>query len=450
MCCHKKVKTHIHFSVSIEGKSRSVLLKKLLDVSFYFKRKRVMLKKILLLISMFYAVGIYGQGTIVFEDFPSALVPLSPASGGIRKVAIYLPDGYNSADSTTQYPVLYVLHRFFGSPSDLARFYKPILDELIENKEIAPMIVVMPDGSYVPYFNGFYTSATINFNVGAFVMDWEQYIAVELPSFIEATLSSKVKTGKKFRGISGFEVGGYGAVRLGMLYGDADPDAGVYQSISSLSGAGLDNQILLDQILNMFKSVFLLQSTPHTNPSIITTPPSLASLISKLIASPFNPDRINSFSQLPLFMMFGASAAWSPLLFTDNPGYDVFISLFSVFGRLNVPYNSDYEYELDIADAWNIHNPSLMLVDHVNSLRTQDIWLGYGDINRFFSTRLESAYAREPDTRRFSSALNTAGVPHTIQEFKNSEWTPGFVLPTTGCSIGLREQIKFHARVFES
>jgi S-formylglutathione hydrolase FrmB len=383
-------------------------------------------------------------GTIQMLPLPSLSLPLPPAFSVTRQVAVYTPPGYNALDTAITYPVLYVLHRFFGSPTDLQNYYKDLLDEMINAQEIVPMIVVMPDGSYLPYFNGFYTNQTVVFDIGSFIMNWETYITSDVITFIDANFNTK--TTKEFRAISGFEVGGYGAVRLGML------NSTLYQAFSSLSGAGLNNQIVLDQLLNMFKIGTIQLATPNTDPSIETVPPlALPSLTSKLIASPFNPDHIDSFSLFPLFMMFAASVAWSPLPpVTTNPGYFVFIPDFTIFGLLNLPYDGDYNYDPTITSGWDIFNPTIMLASHIATLKTQNIWLGYGVLNTYFSSRLQSTFAREPDTLSFSGALTRVNVLHTLRQFNNSSWSPGLVFPTTGSAIGLRDQLKFHSQIFAS
>jgi enterochelin esterase-like enzyme len=70
----------------------------------------------------------------------------SKAAGGLRRMHVYTPPGYESGDR--RYPVLYLLHG--GSDTDeswptIGRA-GAILDNLIANKKAVPMIVVMPAG----------------------------------------------------------------------------------------------------------------------------------------------------------------------------------------------------------------------------------------------------------------------------------------------------------------
>src|SRR4051794_30694287 len=70
----------------------------------------------------------------------------SRSVGDARKMMVYLPPGYSK---DTRYPVLYLLH---GAGDDETGWSTKgaaavILDNLLADKKIVPMIVVMPNGS---------------------------------------------------------------------------------------------------------------------------------------------------------------------------------------------------------------------------------------------------------------------------------------------------------------
>jgi len=69
----------------------------------------------------------------------------SKTVGTRRKIQVYTPPGY-SADR--KYPVLYLLHGIGGDETEWQRFAMPdiILDNLIADGKVVPMIVVMPNG----------------------------------------------------------------------------------------------------------------------------------------------------------------------------------------------------------------------------------------------------------------------------------------------------------------
>ncbi len=127
-----------------------------------------------------------------------------------RAVAVYLPPNYEK--STQHYPALYLLH---GYTADERGWMNPdyvglpgMMDRLIAQHAIGPMIVVMPN-SFNRFGGSFYTNSELS-------GDWEDFIARDLVGYIDAhyrTLAAAVS-----RGIAGHSMGGYGAVRIGMQH----------------------------------------------------------------------------------------------------------------------------------------------------------------------------------------------------------------------------------------
>ena len=58
---------------------------------------------------------------------------------------VYTPPGYSTAK---KYPVLYLLHGIGGDETEWQRFASPnvMLDNLLADGKVVPMIVVMPNG----------------------------------------------------------------------------------------------------------------------------------------------------------------------------------------------------------------------------------------------------------------------------------------------------------------
>jgi hypothetical protein len=73
----------------------------------------------------------------------------SKSVGNKRKMLIYTPPGYST---NTKYPVLYLLHGIGGDEEEWYRHGAPeaILDNLLADKKIVPMIVVLPNGRAQP------------------------------------------------------------------------------------------------------------------------------------------------------------------------------------------------------------------------------------------------------------------------------------------------------------
>lgn len=129
-----------------------------------------------------------------------------------RMVSIYLPPGYESG--TRRYPVLYLLHGYSGTdrgwmnPSYVG--LPDVMDRLVEDHKIQPMIVVMPN-SFNRFGGGFYANSELT-------GDWEDFIVHELVSYIDGHYRTLATPNT--RGIAGHSMGGYGALRLGMRYPD--------------------------------------------------------------------------------------------------------------------------------------------------------------------------------------------------------------------------------------
>jgi len=69
----------------------------------------------------------------------------SKSVGTTRKMQVYTPPGYSK---DKKYPVLYLLHGIGGDETEWQRYAKPniLLDNLLADKKVEPMIVVMPNG----------------------------------------------------------------------------------------------------------------------------------------------------------------------------------------------------------------------------------------------------------------------------------------------------------------
>ncbi len=72
----------------------------------------------------------------------------SKTVGTKRRTLIYTPPGYNKKDKNVKYPVFYLLHGIGGDEKEWLRGGNPhiILDNLLADGKIKPMIVVMPNG----------------------------------------------------------------------------------------------------------------------------------------------------------------------------------------------------------------------------------------------------------------------------------------------------------------
>ncbi len=130
----------------------------------------------------------------------------SAALGREMAYSIYLPPG---AGDGQRFPVVYLLH----GTGDSERSYpkagavEATMDALIARGEIAPMIVVMPDGKRSWYVN--------SSEVGG-AGDYETAIARDLVAHVDAAYPTRA--GRKTRFITGHSMGGFGAIRLAFKF----------------------------------------------------------------------------------------------------------------------------------------------------------------------------------------------------------------------------------------
>ena len=120
--------------------------------------------------------------------------------------AVYLPPDY--ATSTRRYPVVYLLHGYTDDESGWIQFGEVNLaaDRAIAEREIPPMIIVMPDGGVTFYIND-----------AAGKVRYEDMFVQELIPYIDATY--RTRPSREFRGSPGcrWAAGGRSSNRCGIL-----------------------------------------------------------------------------------------------------------------------------------------------------------------------------------------------------------------------------------------
>lgn len=146
---------------------------------------------------LFLPVLALSQGTIDTVSF------YSNSLSETRYVCVYLPEGYDPAD-TVRYPVIYFLHGLMEDHTSCVEIYS-CLDSMISIGEIDPLILVKPDGYVGPFYGSFFVNSEL---YGAF----ENYIATDLISFIDSNYSTIPAASK--RAIMGHSMGGYGAIMI--------------------------------------------------------------------------------------------------------------------------------------------------------------------------------------------------------------------------------------------
>jgi enterochelin esterase-like enzyme len=152
-------------------------------------------------------IGQNTPGTIVTKIINSVYLKNTGGENPNRRISIYLPPGYDQ--STKHYPVIYYLHGFLNTDS-ITPDMKNVLDLAIAKNKIRPYILVIADNNTL-FSGSFYSNSSL-------IGDWTDFEAKELVNYMDKNFRT-IAT-RDGRGIGGHSMGGYGALKLAMLYPD--------------------------------------------------------------------------------------------------------------------------------------------------------------------------------------------------------------------------------------
>jgi enterochelin esterase-like enzyme len=328
-----------------------------------------MIKKLILLLS--YSSIIMAQGTVDNASF------YSDALGENRYVDVYLPQGYDPSGSV-DYPVIYFLHGG-GGDNNSYTFLIYMLDDLIDNDIIQPVIVAKPDGDCGPYIGSFYSNSALYGN-------FEDYIAFDVVQFIDSNY--KTVPDREKRCLMGHSMGGYGSAMLATKHPD------IFRGFAS-HGGSLEHF----SIMNLWRPVILAENGG---------------------APPYH------YSGAFSFIAFTLAGAFSPNL--NNPPYwvdfpldlngDIIDSVMTRFIPFNPPYlarqlppNTDLAIYFDcgINDEYYLHPANAAFSDTLHSLGILHTFESYqGDHSNMLDERFPIALAF------LDSIMNTAtGISST-------------------------------------
>jgi enterochelin esterase-like enzyme len=177
--------------------------------------------------------AVFAEGRIAHHQIHSRILA---EAGEIadRELSIYLPEDY--AESDRRYPVLYLLHGYSGSDRTFLGEGYPelgeligkihvnlILDRLIQEETLKPMVVVFPDVKRQTSLNAAYKS----------------YLVKDVVEFVD--LNYRTLANRKARAIAGHSYGGGDSIVMALSYPSAFSLVGSYSgNFQELKiGAGL-------------------------------------------------------------------------------------------------------------------------------------------------------------------------------------------------------------------
>jgi len=141
------------------------------------------------------------------------------------RYTIYLPAGYETSERS--YPIVYLLHGYTDDDTGWLQFgeINRYADKAISDGTIPPMIIVMPDGGVSWYMNSYDGKEK-----------YEDFFVKEFMPSIEKMY--KIKTQKKFRGIAGLSMGGFGSLNFALKYPE------LFAAVAPLSAAIWDDNAM--------------------------------------------------------------------------------------------------------------------------------------------------------------------------------------------------------------
>lgn len=157
------------------------------------------------------------------KDVPHGTIDVnwekSTVIGDTRAYYVYTPPGYDQSGSV-RYPVLYLLHGNNDTAAGWTDVGKAnfILDNLIAEKKVVPMIVVMPFGHAAPYGAQGGQNNTL----------FERYLLEDVIPQIEKKY--RVAAGRENRAIVGLSMGGGQSLQIGFGHLDLFSAIGAFSS----------------------------------------------------------------------------------------------------------------------------------------------------------------------------------------------------------------------------
>lgn len=174
-----------------------------------------------------------------------------------KEALVYLPNGYDENDTQTKYNILYLQHGAYGNEEtwmiEYGNDFKNMIDNMIEEKCITPLIIVMP---YLPAGNQWYQDTTPYFYMNEIKNDLMPAVESKYHTYAENVTEQGFTASRQHRAFGGFSAGGTttwtafeyglnrfkyfmpmsGGLTLGGSGNSADKDAQMLEDVVSNSG----------------------------------------------------------------------------------------------------------------------------------------------------------------------------------------------------------------------
>lgn len=125
------------------------------------------------------------------------------------QATVYLPYGYDQNDAATRYNILYLQHGAYGNERtwmyEYGDDFKNMIDHMIEDGLIPPLIIVMP---YLPSGNEWYHDTTPIFYSGELKNDLMPAVESHYHTYAEDTTDAGFTESRDHRAFGGFSAGG--------------------------------------------------------------------------------------------------------------------------------------------------------------------------------------------------------------------------------------------------
>lgn len=125
------------------------------------------------------------------------------------QATVYLPYGYAQNDEDTRYNILYLQHGAYGNERtwmyEYGDDFKNLIDNMIEDNRIPPLIIVMP---YLPSGNDWYHDTTPIFYSGELKNDLMPAVESYYHTFASSTTDAGFEESRSHRAFGGFSAGG--------------------------------------------------------------------------------------------------------------------------------------------------------------------------------------------------------------------------------------------------